>query len=300
MSSFSQIDLSKLPPPNFLDEISYDDLLSEMKEKAGELFPELIPALKLDSEPVVKLLQVCAYLRMHDRQHIRDQSKSNMLALATGTALDHIAARYLVKRLTIQAANEQINPPTPLIMEGDEAFRKRIQLSTEGYSNAGPRGAYMYHAYTAGGAVKDVSVYSVTPGQVDIRILSHIENGVASNTLLSAINAAVNDENIRPLCDTVIVKTAEIIDYEINAKLILYDGPGAGEVLATANTALNKFTKDHHKIGHDITASGIYAALHQPGVQNVIISNPSADIIISNAQAAFCKSTNIVIGGRDV
>ncbi|XHF77136.1 hypothetical protein R3J27_08275 [Xylella fastidiosa subsp. multiplex] len=37
-------------------------------------------------------------------------------------------------------------PPT---MESDAAFRRRIVLAPEGYSVAGPEGAYIYHAISA-------------------------------------------------------------------------------------------------------------------------------------------------------
>ena len=57
-------------------------------------------------------------------------------------------------------------------MESDTALRYRIQLSLEGYSTAGPVGAYVFHGLSADGRVKDISADSPSPGQVLITVLS--------------------------------------------------------------------------------------------------------------------------------
>ena len=45
--------------------------------------------------------------------------------------------------------------------------------------------------------------------------------------------------------------------------------------------------------------SGLYAALHREGVQNVNLTAPGADIVIDSHQAAYCTGTTVTIGGTD-
>ena len=105
---------------------------------------------------------------------------------------------------------------------------------------------------------------------------------------------------MRPLTDRVIVRSAVIVNYSVVATLIFFDGPSSATVLANANAALADYIDSHHKIDYDVTLSGIFAALHQPGVQNVVLTTPSADVVIANYQAAFCTAITLTNGGVGV
>jgi phage-related baseplate assembly protein len=222
--------------------------------------------------------------------------------LSTGTNLDGLAAFWGVERLILQAADDTITPAISEIKEADEAFRRRIQLSLEAHTSAGSRGAYIYWALSASGDIKDVSVDSPVTGQVLVSVLTNDGSGAASNAALTAVQSALNAEDVRPLTDQVIVQSAEIIPYQIQATLTLYQGPDASTVVVAAETALGAYIDEHHRLGHDINLSGIYAALHQPGVQNVAVTSPVANIAVASHQAAFCSADAIAIeiGGRDV
>ncbi len=71
---------------------------------------------------------------------------------------------------------------------------------------------------------------------------------------------------------------------------------------AAAKAELVVYINTHHRLGHDITLSGLHAALHQPGVQNVIVTQPGADIVVGPAEAAFCAADALAVsvGGRNV
>lgn len=302
MSGFTSINLSKLPAPEVIKTVEYDVLLTEMKAEAIRLMPDLEAYLSLESEPTTQLLRVCAYYRMLDRLEFNDGVRASMLALSTGTNLDGLAAFWGVERLIVQEADVTVNPPIAEIKESDEAFRSRIQLSLEGHTTAGPRGSYTFWARSASGEVKDVSVDSPTPGEVVVTVLSQEDDGTPSNILLNTVDAALNDEDVRPLTDHVTVQAPTIITYQVVASLTLYEGPDASAVEAVAEAALEEYIETHHRLGHDVTLSGIYAALHQPGVQNVQISEPAADIVVGPHEAAFCAADAIAVsvGGRDV
>lgn len=300
MSAFTAIDLGKLPAPEVIRSVDYEVLLDEMKAEAIRLMPELAPFLALESEPATKILGVCAYYRMLDRLEFNDGAKAGMLALSTGADLDQLAAFWGLARLVVQAADDSVAPPIPEIREDDAAFRARVQLSLEGHTTAGPRGSYVFWTLSASGEVKDAGVESPVPGKVVVTVLSHAGDGAPEQALLDTVELALNAEDLRPLCDQVSVQGAAILPYQVAASLTLYDGPGEAQILQAAGAALDAYIAARHRLGHDITRSGLYAALHQPGVQNVQLVSPAADIVVGAAEAAYCASVAVSVGGRDV
>lgn len=305
MSKFSPIDLSLLPAPNVVELIDYEQLLAVRKARLISLYPEseqaaVAATLELESEPLNKLLQEQTYREVILRQRINDATRACMLAFAVDEDLDNLGAFYDVERLLITPANPDANPPTPAVYEANNRYRQRIQLALEGFSTAGPVGAYTYHALSASALVKDVSITSHTPGIVTVTVLSTEANGTPDTALLSSVETALNDEDVRPLCDTVEVVAAEIVEYQVQAELIFYSGPDMALVRAAAEAAARAYVDSNHRIGHDITRSGLFAALHQTGVQNVLLSSPAADVVIDDSTAAYCTTVTVTGEVRDV
>jgi len=301
MSGFDAINLSQIPAPEVIQAASFEVMLAEMKARAIEVMPELADYLELESEPATKLLEVCAYFRVLDRAAFNDGARASMLALATGSDLDNLAAFWGVERLVVQTADDTVTPPIAEILESDDALRARTQLSLEGHTTAGPRGAYIFHAMTASGSVKDADADSPVPGEVVVTVLSHDGDGTPSAALLDLVAVALSDEDVRPLTDLVTVAATTVHTYTVEAELTLYSGPDADLVLAAAQEAIATYVADHHRLGHDITLSGIYAALHQPGVQRVNLTAPVADIVVASNEAAYCASApSLSVVGRDV
>lgn len=69
--------------------------------------------------------------------------------------------------------------------------------------------------------------------------------------------------------------------------------------MSAATAALAAYLDSVRKIGHDITRSGIFAALHQPGVQRVQLTAPAADITINTLSAGYCTAITLTDGGTD-
>ena len=283
MSEFTSIDLSQIPAPDVVESLDFESILSEMKSALSEELGD--SSWDVESEPMVKLLEVCAYREVLIRQRVNDAAKQTMVAYATGTNLEHLAALLGVSR------NDD---------ESDDRLRVRTQLALEGFSTAGPVGAYVYHALAADDRVKDVAVSSPSAGQVLVSVLSVDGDGVAAADLVSVVAAYLNDEDVRPLTDQVLVQSASVISYSVTATLTFYPGPDASTVKAAAESALVKYVSEHHAMGHDITLSGIYAALHQAGVQNVLLSSPAQSIVCDTHEAAYCSSIVLTEGDRDV
>lgn len=299
------VDLKKLPAPKVVQELSYETLLAQRKEKflslqeSDEMRQHWQARLQLESEPVVKLLEENAYLELLLRTNINESAKAVMLAYATGSDLDQLGALFGVTRLIIQAEDLKSNPPSPAKYEDDERFRTRIQMSLEGLTTAGSRASYEFHALSTSAKIKDVDVTSPTAGTVKVAILSTEGQGTADSDLINAVKEQLNAEHIRPLTDSVLVESAVILPYEIQAAITLYPTVLESVVMQNVNQAIANYANKQHLLGIDITLSGIYAALHQEGVQNVKLTKPLADLIVQPHQAAYCTQIQVNVGGRD-
>ena len=287
MSLLTSIDLSELPPPSIVEELDYETLLAATKTELQGIAPDLDLENLLESDPISKLLEIIAYRELHLRQRINEAAKGVMLATASGANLDNLAALLNIHRLETDPGDPDATPPVESTYEDDERLRKRTQLAFEGFSTAGPQGAYIFHALSASALVKDVAVYSEAPGQVEVRILSSEDDGTASPELLSDVEAVLNSDKIRPITDLVIVQSADIVPYTVAATLILFSGVGAQEVLNSVQTAAQAFVEKHHNLGIDITRAGLFSALYQPGVQNIELHSPAEDILIERSEAPY-------------
>lgn len=296
-ASYTAIDLSRVAAPDIVDVVSFETVLAEMLADLVARAPEFTALV--ESDPAYKILEVAAYRETLIRQRVNEGARAVMLAYAGGADLENLAALFGVARLVITPADPDAIPPVAAVLESDTELRRRVQLSLEGFSTAGPRGAYIFHALSADADVLDANATSPTAGDVLITVLSRTGDGEADAGLLAAVEAALTDEDVRPLTDHVVVASAEVVEYAITATVYFYDGPDRAVVLASAQAAAQAYAAAQHRIGRDVTLSGIYAALHQAGVQRVDLSSPSANIVISETQASFCTAITLTDGGVD-
>lgn len=292
-STFTAIDLSQIPAPDVIEPLDYETIYAEMLAKLVEYIPDFDDSL--ESDPAVRVLQVCAYLRLLDRQRVNDAARAVMLAYAMGADLDNLGALVGVARLEITPADDVAG--TPAVMESDEDFRRRITLAPEGYSVAGPRGAYIFHALSADADVADASAISPAPTQVEVYVLSRTGDGTAPPALLTAVDAALNGEDVRPLADQVTVLSASIVNFSIDANITTFAGPDSSVVMAEAQSRIDAWVIANRKMGRDITRAGIIAALFAGGVQNVDLTSPAADISLDDTEAGYCTGVTLTWAG---
>lgn len=295
------IDLSQLPSPQIIEPLDFETILVDVKAVMIAAFPadqqaSVAAALSLESEPLNVIAQAMAYRELLLRRRINEGAAACMLSHAEGTDLDNLAANLDTERLTITPETDT----SDAVMESDEALRLRAQSAFEGMSVAGPSAAYEYFARSASGKVADARATSPAPAEVVIAILSTDGDGTASPELLAAVTAAVNDEEVRPLGDRVKVRSADIVDYSIDAELFLYPGPESEPIINAAMASLRGFLADNDKkIGRDVARSAISASLHVQGVQRVVLRSPSTDLQISDTQAARNIGYTVENGGTD-
>lgn len=296
------IDLSLLAAPTVIESLDYESILAERKAYFVSLYPadeqaNITATLSLESEPIVKLLQENAYRELLLRSRVNNAAIAVMLAFAKDSDLDQLGANVDVERLIITAADDTAIPPVDAVYENDDDYRYRIQLSFDAYTTAGSTESYIFHGRSADGDVKDINPISLVPGVVTVYVLSRTGDGTASEELIAKVDAALNKEKIRPMTDQVTVQSAAILNYTVDAELVLFQGPDQTVVKAAALNALAEYTDAQRKIGYDITLDGIYKALRQTGVQKVNLTNPTSHISIGYGQAGYCTAMNITIAG---
>lgn len=184
--------------------------------------------------------------------------------------------------------------------ESDDAYRERVLLAPESFSVAGSVGAYKYWARAVSPVICDVHVANALDssgaeigGTVAVSILT--KTGLPSQELISQVLAELSGEKKRPLCDTVVVNAPEVVDYRLNAELVLFTGANALEVKAQAKQAWASYeTQRREKLGGDIVPLDMMNVLKVAGVYNVVLHEPSLRVIKQN-QWARCTSVNLTI-----
>ena len=324
--NFSAIDLSRLKAPDVVEKLDYETILEQWKNEFLKNYSDKEFDLDLESEPVVKLMETGAYRELLLRQRINDSAREVMLAHAKGSNLDNLGILLGVERKIEIPGSPDSVPPVPPQYESDEKLRKRIQLAPEGYSTAGPEGAYIFHAFSASPYVTDVSVdapefenaqidesllpentfaykavynpgiESPRPGDVVVTILIKDHESVNRADVLNAVRQRLSHEDIRPLTDRVIIREAETVPYEVEAVLIINKGPGRESAIKNSRTKLVEFVEENKKLGSTISLSGLYSALHGPGVEKVELKKPQNEITTGPGEAPVCINISVTAG----
>lgn len=291
----SVVDLSALPAPQVLEDLNFEEVyqedLSTFRLHMGDNW-----SAALESDPVTKQLEVGAYRKLGNRARVNDAAKALMLAHAKRGDLDHLAANVELKRLVVQAEDLTAVPPVAEVLEEDDALRERVQMVYEGLTTAGPRNSYILHARNASGLVADASAESPSPATVVVTVLGLLGDGVADDELLEVVRDGLSDEDVRPLGDRVIVQSAEILPYRIDAVVYMAGTGSENEaILAECKKRLNAWINPRRRLGVEVSRSAIDAQLHINGVVRVELTG-WADIKPTKAQAAWCTGLDVVRG----
>jgi len=267
------IDLSRLPAPVVVEPLDYETILEELKTRFTGKWPSYSDE---PHDPMTKALEVFALRELMLRQRVNDAAKAVMLAHAMDEDLDNLVSFFNIERLED---------------EGNERLRARAQLSMEGLSNAGTRGSYRYHTLSSSPLVRDCFVEKAAPGVVRITVLSTQYNGQASAALLGTVTQKISADDVRALCDTLEVQSAEIIELNLAVDLLIKAGPDPEWVKDLSGAQITDYFTSK-TLGQGVTLSGIYAAAHIEGVFRVGL-DLSSDLILLKTQAVYLKSLSI-------
>jgi len=180
-------------------------------------------------------------------------------------------------------------------VETDERYRDRVLEAPEGFSTAGPEGAYRHHAMLAHQDIVSVAVLSPSPGVVNVYPLT--ADGVPSEDILSLVTAALSNKKVIPLTDLVEVLAPEAVEYSIDVTLTLYSEADATIVSAAATQALEKYAASTRlKLGADVVLSQLIGSIARiDGVYSVAFTTPSATVEIEDDQFAICTDIDVAI-----
>lgn len=273
-----QIDISRLPEPDIVLQVEYDDIVNDIVTRAS--LENASP-----SDPVYRVALAGAYREMFLRQDSNEQARGLMLAYAKGPQLDHLGFTYY------RASDG--SPVIRLDGEGDDEFRARLQLSPEGLSVAGPEWAYIYHARSASTKVKAASVDSPAPVTVDVYVLA--QEGTPSQSLLNQVDAYLWPR--RPFTDDVTVKPATLLNFDVTATIYMKSGPSSDVAIETAKKRLETYLEENRKLGGHIHESSVHWALTVEGIEHVILENWQ-DIVALKHEAPNCIGVNITQGAE--
>jgi phage-related baseplate assembly protein len=298
-STFTGVDFSKVPAPAVVETLSFETVLANWLATfqtrcvaAGIDYTAI-----LESDPAYKLLEAGAFQEVVLRQRINDAAKAVMVAYAAGADLDNLAALVDVERYILTPGNPAAG--TAEVDEGDTALRQRVVLAPQGYSVAGPEGAYVFFAKSADPTIQDVSIDTPTAGTVLVTVLGNAATGVPSDAALAAVTAKLTATSVRPLTDNVVVQAVTPVDYDLAATITFIPGYDQATVTANARAGLAAYLATNFALGAAHTLSGLSAAMFVAGVKKIAITAPGADVVPTLAQAAICTSITLTGGGTE-
>ncbi len=188
--------------------------------------------------------------------------------------------------------------------ELDAAYKERIILAPEAYTNAGSRGAYRYHVRAVHQSINAVAVLGPDdpngpgPGEVALYPLTVV--GLPSLSLLGQVASAVSDERVRPLCDTVLVLKPPEVAYTIRCALVLHRWAEATSeaVLKQAKKAAEAYAQRLRSgLGIDIVPEQLIAVLQVSGVYRAPLELPAVPQLVAPHEWANCTAIELTIAG---
>jgi len=278
MTFANAIDLPGLPAPQMVQPLDYEAELQAMKDLVKSKAPELAEVLDLESEPVVKLLEVAAYYAQLKTAEINDGGRAVMLAHATGADLDNLAALLGVARQVVDPGDPDAVPPVPATMETDESLRQRANLAPEGWTTAGPELAYVKHTLDVDGRIRDVLATSPAPSEARVVYWATETDGTPVTTLDTAIADHIGADDKRPLGSRLTVAAATTTGFDVTATLTIDDGPAPSVVKAAAEDALDAYLSEAQRIGRPVRRTKVIGALDVAGVRDIALTDPAADV----------------------
>lgn len=185
-------------------------------------------------------------------------------------------------------------------VEDDDNYRERLFLLPESFSVAGPSEAYEYFAKQYSSAIADVKVSTPSAGTVDVRFI--LQDGeIPDGTLISEVEAYLNDRKRRPLTDSLTVQAPTTVSYDITLTYYInQDDSGlALSIQAAVGAAVTEFTTwQKSKIGRDINPSELTTMIIQAGAKRVVITSPEYTVI-TDTQLAIVDTVTVTYGGLE-
>ncbi len=276
-----------LTAPQIVEEISFETILEALMDDATARFAAsgiTYDVGVLETDPVKITQEPVAYREVMIRARGNAIALENLVAFATGSNLDHLAAFYDVTRL---------------VGETDDRLRTRVALAVSGRSTAGGKDWYKAAAMRASVRVRDVAVYRTGIGpELNVAVLATDNGGLADGALLNDVNTEIQRDDVRVISDVINVVAAVSTVVNVSAQIWLL--PTASQtVFTTLEATVRALHAAEGGLGFDLKRSWLLAKLHQPGVSRVELVAPVADIVVTDNQAIQLGTVTLTDMGRD-
>lgn len=324
------LNLSSLPDPEIIETVSYQTIFDSLRTEFQSRYADF--SALVESDPVIKLLEVAAYREVILRARVNDAFKATLLAFAAAGDLDNLAAFYGLTRLAD---------------ETDAELRDRTINRIQGSSTAGGAAWYRYQALTANSGVRDARVTSPAAGEVNIALLSKevenleslgtassglsadmsalltfygitanatndqaasaliraaIENagpeGTATPELLNAVNTICQGDTVRVITDNLTVASANVVGVDVEANVYLYPDSSA-TILAGLEDSIKAAVAAEGGLGWDLSLSWLIKNIHVDGVQRVELVSPTTNQVADDGTAISLGTVTINNLGYD-
>lgn len=309
------IDLSKLPPPKVIEELSFTQIRDEIRADYLKLMREEYPDADLfDSDPASKLIDVVAAREVILRQRVNDGAKACLYPFSEDADLDNLVSFFNTEREDLP----EIDPETKrLKKESNESLRERGLLAFDQFSTAGAPSAYAFHTKKVGIPLGLADMKSITPKAGDVQIVllfsDHTDKLDKEGKVIEGITIKrgiienyLSRDDIKPQTDRLIVDNAKVKKVRVKATIFVPIGVDKGIVTTFAISRLQLYADSRYRIGADIPLSGLYAALTVPNVERVKLDavfiegegsegDDIKDIVISDLEAG-----RIVFNVKDI
>lgn len=185
-------------------------------------------------------------------------------------------------------------------VESDDRYRLRIFLAPEGFSVAGPEGAYIFHTLSASGAIADVAVTSPQPCYISVYPL--LTGGELPNeSVLDLVNAALSPRDVRPLGDRVSVLVPPEKTYAIAGTYYISKKDSGSEAaiqkaVAQAGTAYALWQKS--MLGRDIVPDELISRVRAAGAKRLTLDSPLFSPVAEH-EVARASAINLAYGGLE-
>ena len=270
------IDLTRITPPDAIEALSYEALLTAFKERFLDRWAEArakdlsLPdydVQMLETDPAIIVAQAWSYLRLLDRQRVNDTVKALLAPLSSGSNLDNLVARQNVQRLVVRPATAD----APALMETDAALLRRYLLSFD-KAAAGSRDGYLYDAWTAWPLAGDIRVngYAVhgRRGDIDI-VVSGPDGRLPTDAELTAVRVAVTQPHRQPEAVKVTVMKAKRVEYAANLVVEVTPGPDSEILRGEAIKRVREAGDVRMLIGGEVPDGYLESAGYGPNVIKV-------------------------------
>lgn len=210
--------------------------------------------------------------------------------------IDPIAYITSIKNITKTAGGADV--------ERDDAYRERISLAPEKFSSAGPKLAYRYHALSAHQNIIDVAVERPNPGIVRVSVLlTEGKIPAVDSTEIALVKKTLNDDEIRPLTDTVDVEPAVAVNQNYSITWYLSDTNLSQQSIIAKNieraVAEYEFWQST-KLGRDINPDELIHRCKLAGAKRIKITGMNYRVLADNEVCSFVENQNrINFGGTE-